>query len=115
MSPKGPLTVEMGRAMQARARRYMLLERAGVIAAGVAIPLFFISYLELRRIDVAVLAGAERTIPYLAYSSIALFVGGFVLIKVARHAIATISRALAAEQQRRSLESLEGVSENDPA
>ncbi len=87
--------------MQARARGYQRIEKVGLAIAGLAIPLFAISYLELRGIDDAVMSGGERTAPYLAYLAILMFIAGFATFKVTRHLVADISRALEAEQARR--------------
>jgi hypothetical protein len=105
MTPtRGPLTVEQGRALVARARTFKVFERVGIVVSGIAIPLFALSYLELRDIDVTVLAGGEKRVPYFAYAAILLFIGGTALLFLMRHLIANISRALAAEQKRRWIE-----------
>lgn len=99
-----PLTVEQGRAMQARARRYQLVERIALVAAGLGIPLFAVSIFELTRLEDAARAGAEMGVPYLAYTAIAMFLGGTGLVFLMRHLVANVSRALAAEQKRRWVE-----------
>lgn len=105
MSPvPGSLTVEQGRAMVVRARVYKVFEMAGIVLSGLAIPLFAVSYPELRDIDVTVLAGGEKRIPYFAYGAVFMFVAGTVLLFLMRHLIADISRALAAEQKRRGID-----------
>jgi hypothetical protein len=90
--------------MAARARGYKRIERIAIVVSGVAIPMFAVSYLELRRLDDAVLAGGTMGVPYFAYSAIALFLGGTAVLFLMRHLIANISRALAAEQKRRWME-----------
>jgi hypothetical protein len=99
--------------MQKRARRLGFLERASLVVAAIAIPLFAISYLELRRIDTAVAAGGNASIPYFAYAAIALFVAGIVAARVARAVAGGISRALEAEQQRRNVAAV--LDEDTPA
>lgn len=102
--PAGPLTVEQGRALQARAQRYKVVERVAIAVSGLAIPLFGVSYFELRRLDDAVAAGGSMGVPYVAYTAILMFVVGTIALFVMRHLIADISRVLAAEQRRRWIE-----------
>lgn len=87
--------------MVARARVYKGFEWVGIVLSGLAIPIFAFSYLELRDIDLTVLAGGEKRIPYFAYGAILMFISGTVLLFLMRHLVANISRALAAEQKRR--------------
>jgi hypothetical protein len=116
MSPaQQPLTVEQGRAMVARARRYKVIEKVSIVVSGIAIPLFAVSYLELRDIDLTVLAGGEKRIPYFAYGAILMFVSGTALLFLMRHLIANISRSLAAEQKRRWAEGDSPLGDDAPS
>lgn len=102
--PKGPLTVEQGRAMATRARVYRAFEWVGIVVSGMAIPAFALSYLELRDIDVTVLAGGESRVPLFAWAAILVFVIGTALALLMRHLVVRIARALEAEQRRRWVE-----------
>lgn len=90
--------------MQARARRYQVVERVALVVAGLGIPLFAVSIFELVRLEEAAKAGAAMGVPYLAYTAIAMFLGGTGLVFLMRHLVANVSRALAAEQMRRRVE-----------
>jgi len=102
MSPSnGPMTVEQGRALAARARVYQSIGKVALVASGIAIPLFALSYLELRRLDDIVAAGGRMGIPYFAYATILLFLAGTATVIVTRLLVVRISLTLAAEQTRR--------------
>jgi hypothetical protein len=101
------ISAEEGRSLLARVKRFQLIERLSGLAMLVSIPVFALSYFQLRAIDQAAKGGGVRAIPWLAWVAVAVFVAGFGLMRLAKTMIGRDHRVLTAEDHARKMESLD--------
>jgi hypothetical protein len=106
------ISAEEGRALLTRVKRFQLLERLSGLAMLLSIPVFALSYFQLRAIDEAAKGGGVRAIPWLAWVAVAVFIAGFGLMRLAKTMIGRDHRVLTAEDHERKMESLDAEFEN---
>ena len=94
-----------------RLKRFQLLERLSGLAMLVSIPVFALSYFQIRAIDAAAKGGGIRAIPWAAWVAVGVFIAGFGLMRVAKHMIGFDHDALTAEDRARKMESADAESE----
>jgi hypothetical protein len=112
------ISSEEGRSRLVRLRRFQLVERLSGLAMLVSIPIFALSYFQLRAIDAAAKGGGIRAIPWAAWAAVGIFVAAFVFMRVAKYMIGLDHRVLTAEDRARKMDSLDAEYEarnNGPA
>lgn len=99
------ISADEGRKLLVRLKRFQLLERLSGLAMLVAIPVFALSYFQLRAIDEAAKGGGVRAIPWAAWVAVGVFIAGFGLMRGAKYMIGVDHKALTAEDRARKMES----------
>jgi hypothetical protein len=105
------MSAEEGRRRLERMKRFQLLERLSGLAMLIAIPVFALSYWQLRAIDDAVKGRGVGAVPWAAWTAVGLFVVGFGCMRLAKHRVDVDHKALVVEDRARKLESLDAESE----
>ncbi len=94
-----------GRSRLERLKRFQLLERLSGLAMLIAIPVFALSYFQIRAIDAAARGGGVRAIPWLAWIAVGVFVASFATMRLAKRMIGVDHAALIVEDRARAVES----------
>ena len=112
------ISAEEGRTRLTRLKRFQLVERLSGFAMLVSIPVFALSYFQLRAIDEAAKGGGVRAIPWAAWVAVGVFIAGFGLMRLAKYMIGLDHKVLTAEDRARKMDSLDAEYEArnpDPA
>lgn len=105
------ISAEEGRSRLKRLKRFQLMERLSGLAMLVAIPVFALSYFQVRAIDAAAHGGGVGAIPWMAWTAVAVFVVSFATMRVAKQMIGIDHAALTAEDRARTMDSLDAEHE----
>jgi hypothetical protein len=106
--PDAPrMSAEEGRKVLTRLKRFQLVERLSGLAMLVAIPLFAVSYFQLRAIDEAAKGGGVGAIPWAAWVAVGIFIAGFGSMRLAKTMIGRDHDALTTEDRARKMESMD--------
>src|SRR5450759_2391634 len=101
------ISAEEGRTRLTRLKRFQLVERLSGFAMLVSIPVFALSYFQLRAIDEAAKGGGVRAIPWAAWVAVGVFIAGFGLMRLAKYMIGLDHKVLTAEDRARKMDSLD--------
>lgn len=105
------ITTDEGRRRLARLKRFQLIERLSGLAMLIAIPLFALSYWQVRALDNAKSGAGVGAIPWAAWLAVGIFIAAFGLMRLAKYMIGLDHAVLTAEDRARTMESLDAEHE----